>query len=117
MEAQSGNAMDAALAAGVLLGITEPSSTGIGGDLFALIKPAGEERIVGFNASGKAPRRCAARLRDEGMTNSISAHAITIPGASTGSAACLQTGGAGLDAVLAAIHYAEEGVPVGPARL
>ena len=51
-----GNAMDAAITTAVLLGLCEPASTGIGGDMFALIKPAGEDRIVGFNASGRAPK-------------------------------------------------------------
>ena len=50
-----GNAIDAALAGAVLLGICEPQMTGIGGDCFALIKPAGEDRILALNGSGRAP--------------------------------------------------------------
>ncbi len=47
--------MDAAIAAAVLLGICEPQMTGLGGDAFVLLKPPGEERIVGLNGSGRAP--------------------------------------------------------------
>lgn len=114
-----GNAMDAAIAAAVLLGITEPASTGIGGDMFALIKPAGEDRIVGFNASGRAPKALdAAFLRDQGETaiDIHSVHAVSIPGAIDGFCRLAEDWGRkGLAAALApAIRYAEEGVPVGP---
>lgn len=114
-----GNAMDAAIAAAVLLGICEPSSTGIGGDMFALIKPAGNEEILGFNASGAAPAALdAARLRDEGETevSTDSIHSVTLPGAVDGFCRLAEDHGrVGLAAALApSIRYAEEGVPVGP---
>ncbi|WP_340108751.1 gamma-glutamyltransferase family protein [Pikeienuella sp. HZG-20] len=118
MEA-GGNAMDAAIAAAVLLGICEPGSTGIGGDMFALIRPAGEDRIVGFNASGRAPRALdAALLRDQGVTviGTESPHAATLPGAIDGFCKLAEDWGRkGLAASLApAIRYADEGVPVAP---
>ena len=50
-----GNAVDAAIAAAVLLGFAEPPSCSIGGDAFVLLKPAGSERLVGLNGSGRAP--------------------------------------------------------------
>ncbi|MEM7525837.1 MAG: gamma-glutamyltransferase, partial [Pseudomonadota bacterium] len=114
-----GNAMDAAIATAVLLGLCEPASTGIGGDMFALIKPAGEDRIVGFNASGRAPAALdAAMLRDQGETKiSIdSVHAVSAPGAIDGFCTLSDDWGRlGLAACLApAIRYAEDGVPVGP---
>ena len=50
-----GNAVDAAIAAAVLLGFCEPPMCGLGGDAFVLLKPPGEERLVGLNGSGRAP--------------------------------------------------------------
>ncbi|GAA0305566.1 gamma-glutamyltransferase family protein [Rhodovulum strictum] len=114
-----GNAVDAAIAAAVLLGLCEPHMTGIGGDCFVLLKPAGEDRILALNGSGRAPAALdAATLRDRGLaampTNT--ADAVTVPGAID--AFCRLSadwGRAGLAASLApAIHYAEAGVPVGP---
>ncbi|MFD1809696.1 gamma-glutamyltransferase [Gemmobacter lanyuensis] len=55
-----GNALDAALAGAVLLGICEPQMTGIGGDCFALIKLPGQEDVIGFNGSGRAPAALSA---------------------------------------------------------
>lgn len=114
-----GNAMDAAITAAVLLGLCEPASTGIGGDMFALIKPAGEDRIVGFNASGRAPAALdAATLRDRGdKTISIDdIHAVTLPGAIDGFCTlAADWGRKGIAAALApSIRYADEGVPVAP---
>ncbi|OLS52975.1 gamma-glutamyltransferase family protein [Rhodovulum sulfidophilum] len=114
-----GNAVDAALAGAVLLGICEPQMTGLGGDCFVLIKPAGEDRIVALNGSGRAPKGLeAARLRERGLDAmpTDSADAVTVPGAVD--AFCRLSkdwGRIGLKASLApAIHYAETGVPVAP---
>ncbi|MBK1634271.1 gamma-glutamyltransferase family protein [Rhodovulum adriaticum] len=114
-----GNAVDAAIAGAVLLGICEPQMTGIGGDCFVLLKPAGEDRIVALNGSGRAPAGLsAATLRDRGLSAmpTDTADAVTVPGAID--AFCRLSkdwGRAGLKASLApAIHYAEAGVPVAP---
>ena len=113
-----GNAVDAAIAAAVLLGLCEPQSTGLGGDCFVLLQPAGEDRILALNGSGRAPRSAAAHLlRDQGLTEvpEDSAHAVTVPGAVDAFCRLSEDWGRlGLEASLApAIKYAEEGVPVG----
>ncbi len=114
-----GNAVDAALAGAVALGICEPHMTGLGGDLFALVKPAGSEEALGLNASGRAPAGLdAAALRAAGreaMPVGGGASAV-VPGAVAGICHLAERHGRlGLGAVLApAIRYAEEGVPVAP---
>jgi len=114
-----GNAVDAAIAGAVLLGICEPQMTGIGGDCFFLIKPAGSEQVIAVNGSGRAPAGLsAAALRDAGHATMplYAAPAVTLPGAID--AFCRVSadhGRLGLDRVLApAIRYANEGVPVAP---
>ncbi len=52
---RGGSAVDAAIAANAALGLTEPTSCGIGGDLFAIVWDAAGERLHGLNASGRAP--------------------------------------------------------------
>ena len=51
-----GNAVDAAIAANAMLGLVEPVSNGIGGDLFAIVWDAESEKLYGLNASGRSPR-------------------------------------------------------------
>ena len=50
-----GNAIDAAIAANAALGLMEPTGSGIGGDLFAIVWDAEKKELVGLNASGRAP--------------------------------------------------------------
>jgi len=114
-----GNAVDAAIAGAVLLGICEPQMTGIGGDCFALIKPAGSDEVFTLNGSGRAPAAAQAAALREQQFVAVPLRGIdpvTLPGAMD--AFCtLSTdwGRLGLDRVLApAIHYADEGVPVAP---
>ncbi|MGR3622040.1 gamma-glutamyltransferase family protein [Pseudophaeobacter sp.] len=116
---RGGNAMDAAIAGAVLLGICEPQMTGIGGDCFVLFSRAGSDEIHAVNGSGRAPAAAdAAVLREQGLASVPlgSAHAVTIPGAIKAFCHLSDTEGRlGLDALLApAIHYAEAGVPVAP---
>src|SRR3954462_6174466 len=50
-----GSAVDAAIAANAAQGVMEPSSNGIGGDLFAIVYVAKEDRLYGVNGSGWSP--------------------------------------------------------------
>jgi hypothetical protein len=62
-----GNAVDAAIATVATLCVVEPCSTGIGGDAFALIWMADEQKLYGLNASGPAPMNLsAAEIRGQG---------------------------------------------------
>ncbi|WP_296641810.1 gamma-glutamyltransferase family protein [Roseinatronobacter sp.] len=116
---QGGNAVDAAIGAGVLLGLCEPQMTGLGGDCFMLLKPAGSERIVTVNGSGRAPVGAdAGALRARGLdaVPVYGVESVTLPGAVD--AFCQVSadwGRLGLaDTLAPAIRYAEIGVPVAP---
>jgi gamma-glutamyltranspeptidase/glutathione hydrolase len=116
---RGGNAADAAVAAAVLLGFCEPQMTGLGGDCFVIVKPAGSEKLVGLNGSGRAPKALTAeRLRGEGLAAVPlrSVHAVTVPGAVAAFDRLLADHGRlGLaDALAPSIAYAEQGVPVAP---
>ncbi len=53
---KGGSAMDAAIAANAMLGLVEPASCGIGGDIFAIVWDAKSKKLFGFNGSGRAPK-------------------------------------------------------------
>src|SRR5579863_3778646 len=82
--AKGGSAMDAAIAANAVLGVTDPMSNGIGGDLFLIYWDAKAGKLYGLNSSGWAPRKLSAEfLAKQGITtmpvNGI--HSVTVPGA------------------------------------
>ncbi|MBY0491313.1 MAG: gamma-glutamyltransferase [Gemmatimonadaceae bacterium] len=114
-----GNAIDAAVTAAAVLSVTEPMMTGIGGDLFALIWIAKEQKLVALNASGRAG---ALMTRDEllkrGRTRSIprGVETITVPGALAGWQTLLTTYGSKklADVLQPAIRYAQDGFPLTP---
>lgn len=115
---QGGNAMDAAIAGALVLGICEPQMTGIGGDCFVLWH-TGDHDIKALNGSGRAPGAldaCELRAAGEKTVPLKSPHSVTIPGAVDAFCHLSDTvGKIGLDAILApAINVAENGVPVSP---
>ncbi|WP_164660803.1 gamma-glutamyltransferase family protein [Tropicibacter sp. Alg240-R139] len=114
---RGGNAMDAAIAGAIVLGICEPQMTGTGGDCFVLYSDPRSGDVKALNGSGHAPARASAdRLRDAGHETVplTSPDAVTIPRAIDAFCHLSETAGRlGLDAILQpAIHYADQGVPV-----
>jgi len=114
---RGGNAVDAAIAANAVMGLVEPHMNGIGGDLFAIVYEAANDRLHGLNSGGWAPERLTPALLDSlGMAvmPSSGIHTVTVPGAVAGWDA-LHTRFGKLpfeDLLAAAIFYAEDGFPV-----
>ncbi len=114
-----GNAVDAAVAAAATLNVVEPMSTGIGGDLFALIWNAKEKSIKALNASGRAPGSASIQQLHALGYSSIppeSVYGITIPGTVSGwDTLCKTVGTMPLSELLKpAIEYGSKGYPVSP---
>jgi len=112
-----GNAVDAAVAAVAVLGVVEPTQTGIGGDCFALYMPGGKGTIRALNGSGwtaKAAETDWYLERGIFAIDPSSPHAVTVPGAVAAWGRLLADHGTfSLDRVLApAIRAADEGYPV-----
>ena len=118
--ALGGSAADAAVATAAALNVTEPTSTGIGGDCFALYYDAEAREVTALNGSGRAPAGLTLDLlKAEGFGDSLPAlhaHTVTVPGACAGWNDLLERHGRlGLRIALApAINLAEEGFPVSP---
>jgi gamma-glutamyltranspeptidase/glutathione hydrolase len=117
---KGGNAADAAVAAGAALNVTEPTSTGIGGDMFALFYSADTKQVTALNGSGRAPAALTLdRMKQEGFFNELPpfhAHTVTVPGACAGWFDLVERHGSFPmgDILTPAIRLAREGVPVGP---
>jgi gamma-glutamyltranspeptidase/glutathione hydrolase len=118
---RGGSAVDAAIAANATLGLMEPVSNGVGGDLFAIVYSAKENKLYGLNGSGRSPRG----LSFEQMKSELAKlHRDTIP--PTGMLPISVPGAVDAwaelhkkfgklslgDDLSGAIHYAEEGFPV-----
>ncbi|MDQ3004291.1 MAG: gamma-glutamyltransferase [Chloroflexota bacterium] len=118
--ARGGNAADAAVAAGAALNVTEPTSTGIGGDMFALFYSADTKRVTALNGSGRAPAALTLdRLKTDGISTEMPpfhAHTVTVPGACAGWCDLIEKHGSlSMAEILApAIRLASEGFPVAP---
>jgi len=82
-----GNAVDAAIAVNAALGVLEPTSCGVGGDLFAIVWNAEQGRLYGLNGSGRAPKRLTADkvpAEDDGTIPLRTPYAWSVPGAVDG---------------------------------
>jgi gamma-glutamyltranspeptidase/glutathione hydrolase len=114
-----GNAVDAAIAASAVLGVTEPHMTGIGGDMFAIVWLAKEQKLIAINASGRAGSRM---IRDTLVARGYragsqqGAMSVTVPGALAGWDLLARTHGTRSLAQLLqpAIGYARDGFPLTP---
>jgi gamma-glutamyltranspeptidase / glutathione hydrolase len=115
-----GNAADAAVATAAALNVTEPTSTGLGGDAFVLYYQASTRQVFALNGSGRAPAALSLeRLEREGMVTALPSfhpYTITVPGACAAWCDLIQRfGRLELANVLApARQLAEEGFPVAP---
>jgi gamma-glutamyltranspeptidase/glutathione hydrolase len=113
-----GNAIDAAIAAAATLNVVEPMSTGIGGDMFALVWVAREQKLYALNGSGRAPATLTIRevkMRSSGAEMPMLGWLpVTVPGAVDGWSELLDRFGTMTfaETLAPAIEYAENGFPV-----
>lgn len=116
---QGGSAVDAAIATNVALSLMEPTSCGLGGDLFAILWDPKSKKVVGLNASGRAPRALTVdkvKPAPDGTIPLYSPFSWTVPGAVDGWFELhARYGRLPMKKILeATIRAAEEGFPVSP---
>ena len=114
---QGGNAVDAAIAANAALGLMEPNSCGIGGDLFAVLWVDKEQKLYGLNASGRSPYALTLeefKKRNVKEIPIVGPLPVSVPGAVDGWFELHEKfGKLAMERILEpAIHYAREGFPV-----
>jgi len=115
-----GTAADAAVATAAALNVTEPTSTGIGGDCFALYFNSKTNKISALNGSGRAPADLSLeRIRKEGLDQDLPPfhpYTITVPGACAGWFDLLERFGSlsPEKIFMPAVRLAENGFPVAP---
>lgn len=112
-----GNAIDAAIAANAMLGLVEPVSNGIGGDLFAIVWDAKTRKLYGLNASGRSPYDLTFDyLKKNGYEKipPLGPLPVSVPGCVDGWFELNKKfGSMPINEILApAIHYARVGFPV-----
>ena len=115
--ARGGSAMDAAIAANAVLGVTEPMMNGMGGDLFLIYWDAKSGKLYGLNSSGWAPRNLSIDfLAKQGIASMPhdGIHSVTVPGAVEGWSQAHHRFGQlpWKDLFQSAIYYAEHGYAV-----
>jgi gamma-glutamyltranspeptidase/glutathione hydrolase len=115
--ARGGSAMDAAIAANAVLGVVEPESNGIGGDLFAIDWDAKTGKLSAINASGWAPTGLTIEfLKSLGIVSmpQEGIHSVTVPGCVDGWEKLHQRFGKlpWADLFQPAIYFADHGYPV-----
>jgi len=115
--AKGGSAVDAAIAANAVLGVTEPMMNGIGGDLFAIYWDAKTGKLYGLNSSGWAPQALTVEhLKSKGSSSmpETGIDTVTVPGAVAGWNVLHGRFGKlpWKDVFQPAIFYAERGYPV-----
>ena len=82
-----GNAIDAAIAANVALGLMEPTGNGIGGDLFVILWDAKTKKLYGLNASGPSPQSISIEYFTANKLEKIPSYGplpVSVPGAVDG---------------------------------
>ncbi len=114
---RGGSAIDAAIAANALLGLVEPMSCGIGGDLFVIYWDSKTGKLTGLNASGWAPRGLTIEfLKSQGRVTmpQDGIQSVTVPGCVDGWEKVHKRFGrlSWRELFQPAIYYAEEGFPV-----
>ena len=115
--AKGGSAIDAAIAANAVLGVTEPMMNGVGGDLFLLYWDGKRGKLYGLNASGWAPKSLTIDfLKKQGTTvmPDDGIQSVTVPGAVDGWAKAHERFGRlpWKDLFTPAVYYAEHGYAV-----
>jgi len=114
---RGGTAVDAAIAANAALGLMEPVSNGIGGDLFALVWDAKTRKLYGYNGSGRSPKALSLQyFLDHGLREipALGPLPVNVPGCVDGWFALHDRFGklSIKDDLAPAIRYAREGFPV-----
>lgn len=114
---KGGNAIDAAIAANAVLGVTDPEMNGIGGDLFAIVYDAKTKKLYGLNASGRSPYNLTLDILKNNGDQFIpirGALSVSVPGCVDGWFQLHDKFGklAMTDILSYAINYARNGFPV-----
>jgi gamma-glutamyltranspeptidase/glutathione hydrolase len=112
-----GNAADAAIAANAMLGVVEPMSCGIGGDLFAIYWDAKTQKLAGLNGSGRSPYSISREVfKEKGLQDipSVGPLSWSVPGCVHGWETLRKRFGAKplADLLAAGIEAAQDGFPV-----